>query len=79
MDPIHQEDGDSVGVLVEGERVACVLEFFERYEEKVASLDERTIEVQQNIRQLKEKIKALKANAEKINPEAKIVSKETIR
>ena len=76
---ISQGDGDNVGVLVEGERVACVLEFFERYEERLASLDERTMEVQQNIRQLKEKIKVLKANAERVNPEAKIVSTETIR
>ena len=44
----NQGDGDSVGVLVEGERVACVLEFFEQEEEKVASLDVRTMKVQQN-------------------------------
>ena len=65
--------------MVEEGRVASVLAFFERYEEKVASLDERTMEVQQDIKKLEEKIRVLKANAEKVNPEAKVVSKETIR
>ena len=65
--------------MVEEERVASVLAFFERYEERVASLDKRTMEVQQDIKKMEEKIKVLRSNAEKINPEAKVVSKETIR
>ena len=71
------------------------MEFFEKYEVrelvshrhscivyaqgKMADLDSRLSSVSQDKATLKEKIAVLKANAEKLNPNKKVTTTETIR
>ena len=53
--------------------------FMQRFEAKAASLDGRLLELTNSIRKLEEKIRVLKANAEKVNPERKEVKTDTVR
>jgi len=59
--------------------VSMVMEFFEKYQAKMASLDEKILELHQEQTKVLERIKVLKANADKVNPEKKVVTKETVR
>ena len=59
--------------------MAAMMEFMERYQEKLAGLDGRILEGQTQQQQLQEKIKVLQAKANKINPEAKGKETETVR
>ena len=59
--------------------MAGVMGFFERYETHVAGLDRRLLEIQREEDQLKEMIRVLHSNAEKVNPNAKSTSSETVR
>ena len=56
-----------------------VMEFLQRYEVKVASLDERSLEVKRDSSKLQERLQVLRTNAEKVNPETKVTSTETVR
>ena len=68
-----------MGQLVEPGMVAGVMEFLGRYQDKMAGLDEQTLQVQQDIGQLKEKLTVLKTNAEKVNPDTKVTSSQTVQ
>ena len=74
-----QDEGEGLGQLVDQGNVAMVMEFFESYQSKMASLDGKILEVQEEQTRVLERIKVLKANAEKINPDKKVVTKETVR
>ena len=58
-----------------------VMEFYECYERKVATLDQSIIEVQDSIKKLNANIMVLRANAAKLDPSAsrKITTTETVR
>ena len=59
--------------------MAAMMEFMERYREKLASLDGHILEGQTQQQQLQEKIKVLQSNADKTNPEVKGKETETVR
>ena len=59
--------------------VGMVMEFFENYQSKMASLDGKILELNEEQTRVQERIKVLKANVEKINPDTKVVTKETVR
>ena len=59
--------------------VAMVMEFFEKHQAKMAALDDRLLAVREEREKVEERIKVLRANADKINPDKKVVSKETVR
>ena len=56
-----------------------VMEFFEKHQAKMAVLDDRLLAVQEEKKKVKERINVLQANANRINPDRKVVSKETVR
>ena len=74
-----QDEGETLGQLVDQGMVAMVMEFFENYQSKMASLDGKILELNEEQTRVQERIKVLKANAEKINPDTKVVTKETVR
>ena len=74
-----QDEGESLGQLVDQGNVAMVMEFFESYRSKMASLDGKILELHEEKARVRERMKVLKANAEKINPDKKVVTKETVR
>ncbi len=76
---VLQGEGESLGGLVEGSRVTGVMEFLQRYETKVASLDERILGVGRDRKKLEGRLQVLKTNAGKINPETKVTPTETVR
>ena len=76
---ILQDEGETLGQLVDQGMVAMVMEFFENYQSKMASLDGKIQELNEEQTRVQERIKVLKANAEKINPDTKVVTKETVR
>ena len=59
--------------------ITMVMEFFEKHQAKMAALDDRLLAVQEERRKVEERIKVLQANADKVNPKSKVVSKETVR
>ena len=59
--------------------VAMVMEFFEKHQAKMAVLDDRLLAVREEKKKVEERIKVLQANANRINPDRKVVSKETVR
>ncbi len=65
--------------LVGGSRVTAVMEFLQRYETKVASLDERILGCGRDRKKLEERLRVLRTNAEKVNPETKVTSTATLR
>ena len=56
-----------------------VMEFFEKHQAKMAVLDDRLLAVREEKKKVEERIKVLQANANRINPDRKVVSKETVR
>ena len=65
--------------LLEGSAVVAMVEFMERYEEKLAMLDRRILEGQTHQLKLKEEVKVLQANANRINPHTRAKEIETIQ
>ena len=59
--------------------VVMVMEFFEKHQAKTAALDDRVLAIREEREKVEERIKMLRANADKINPDKKVVSKETVR
>ena len=53
--------------------------FMQRFEAKAASLDGRLLEVGNDLKKLEEKIQVLRANADKVNPNKKEVTTDTVR
>ena len=74
-----QGEGECLEHLVAQDTVAMVMEFFEKHQAKMAALDDRLLAVQEERKKVEERIKALRANANQINPDKKVVSKETVR
>ena len=74
-----QDEGETLGQLVDQGMVGMVMEFFENYQSKMASLDGKILELNEEQTRVQERIKVLKANVEKINPVTKVVTKETVR
>ena len=56
-----------------------VMDFFERYEGKVAGLDQTLNQIMEEMKKLKERIQVLRTNAEKMDPSKKTKATETIR
>ena len=58
-----------------------VMEFYECYEKKISDLDQSIQGIQDSIKKLNEKITVLRANAAKIDPNAKVVKtiRDTVR
>ena len=65
--------------LLEGSAVVALVEFMERYEEKLAALDRRILEVGTHQQKLKEEVKVLQANAERVNPQTRARETEIIQ
>ena len=59
--------------------MAAMMEFMERYREKLAALDGRILEGQTQQQQLQEKVKVLQAKANKINSPGLKEERETVR
>jgi len=77
---IHtQGEGESLGHLVDHDTVTMVMEFFEKHQAKMAALDDHLLAIQEERGKVEERIKVLQANADKVNPKSKVVSKETVR
>ena len=56
-----------------------VMDFFERYEGKVAGLDQTLNQIMEEMKKLNERIQVLRTNAEKMDPSKKTKATETIR
>ncbi|KAL5463143.1 hypothetical protein EMCRGX_G032019 [Ephydatia muelleri] len=59
--------------------VKMVMDFFERYEGKVAGLDQTLNQIMEEMKKLNERIQVLRTNAEKMDPSKKTKATETIR
>ena len=85
MPHMHTPQGDSedntLNRLFREDTVKMVMEFYECYERKVATLDQSIVEVQDSIKKLNANIMVLQANAAKLDPSAsrKITTTETVR
>ena len=58
-----------------------VMEFYECYEKRISDLDQSILGIHDSIKKLNEKVMVLRANAAKLDPNARALktTKETVR
>ena len=78
---IHHTQGDdqTLNSLSGEDTVKMAMEFFERYEGKVAGLDQTMNQLEEEMKKLHEKIQVLHTNAMKMDPSRKTKTTETVR
>ena len=66
--------------LVAANTVTGVLEFMESYQSRMADLDDRLLNLEQQCKKLQEEIKVLEDRADKVNPhKTRTETTETVR
>ena len=56
-----------------------VMDFFERYEGKVAAVEQTLNQIKEEMKKLSERIQVLRTNADNLDPSRKAKTTETIR
>mgnify|MGYP003473298937 FL=1 len=56
-----------------------VMDFFERYEGKVAGVEQTLNQIKEDMKKLSERIQVLRTNADKLDPSRNTKTTETIR
>ena len=75
----EEGSGQLLPQLLEGEALGAVLEFMQRYQEKLGQLDSRKLEVEGQRNKLTEEVKVMCAKADKLNPAKKDKDTESVR
>ena len=75
--PSHdQRPNNNLSELLEGEAVGAVLQFMQRYRDKLAQIDSRKLEVKGQQSKLSEEVKVLQVKADNLNPDKKKATQE---
>ena len=75
----EEGSGQLLPHLLEGGALGAVLEFMQRYQEKLGQLDSRKLEVEGQRSKLTEEVKVMRAKADKLNPAKKDKDTESVR